>query len=185
MSLSTPTLETLQFRQATESDIETLRVFARDVFVETFSSRNSAENMAQYLNEAFTLKKIREEVLDSSNVFVLAEYQQTVIAYYKITTAFDKADPSLPAELLEKPSILLERFYVDFAWHGTHVAKQMMQHCMDLVTSLNKEYIWLGVWEENIRAQKFYQKWNFEIVGSHPFLVGDEVQTDYWMGRSI
>jgi len=185
MSSSLSTLETLQFRRAAQSDAELLAAFARTVFIETFSARNTPENMTHYLNASLTNEKILEEILDPENTFVLVEHQQVIIAYYKLTVGFETIHPSIPALFLEKASIMLERFYVDFAWHGSIVAKQMMQHCLDLAASLQKDCIWLGVWENNFRAQKFYQKWNFEIVGSHPFVMGDETQTDYWMARSL
>jgi ribosomal protein S18 acetylase RimI-like enzyme len=184
-SSSPLTLETLQFRQATESDAEKVAAFARAVFIDTFSARNTPENMAHYLNAALTNEKILEEILDSENTFVFIEHNQVIIAYYKLTTGFDPADSSIPEQLSEKASIMLERFYVDFAWHGSIVAKQMMQHCLEFAESLNKDCIWLGVWENNFRAQKFYQKWDFDIVGSHPFVMGDETQTDYWMARPL
>jgi len=184
-SSSTPTLESLKFCRAAESDADRVAAFARAIFTATFSERNAPENMAHYLNEALTNEKVFKELSDPANTFVFVEHNKTIIAYYKLTMAFDPKEPSIPVRVSDKNSIMLERFYVDFAWHGTIVAKHMMQHCLELADSLGKDCIWLGVWENNFRAQKFYQKWDFEIVGSHPFVMGSETQTDYWMARSL
>jgi ribosomal protein S18 acetylase RimI-like enzyme len=176
----------LKFRRATEQDTEALRSFAYKVFYETFAPYNTPENLTEYMRQAFSSEKIKAEILDPTNVFVVAELQQAFIAYYKLTTGFDRTDTALPAGIAEQSSsILLERFYVDFSWHGTPVAQQMMQHCLELAQSLKQQVLFLGVWEKNLRAQKFYQKWGFEIVGSHPFVVGDEIQIDFWMSRLL
>lgn len=176
------TLATLTFRRATEQDTEALCSFAYNVFHETFAPYNTPENLTDYMSQAFSVEKIKAEIMDPANVFVVAELSQALIGYYKLTTGFDRTDTSLPSVIQNHSfSILLERFYVDFSWHGTPVAKHLIQHCLELAQSLKQEILFLGVWEKNLRAQKFYQKWGFKIVGSHPFIVGDEIQTDYWM----
>jgi ribosomal protein S18 acetylase RimI-like enzyme len=38
--------------------------------------------------------------------------------------------------------------------------------------------LWLGVWERNERAKSFYRKCGFRDVGSQPFVLGTDVQTD-------
>ena len=45
--------------------------------------------------------------------------------------------------------------------------------------------MWLGVWERNWRAQAFYRKWEFTVVGDHVFLLGSDAQTDLLMERRL
>ena len=46
--------------------------------------------------------------------------------------------------------------------------------------------MWLGVWEHNYRAQKFYQKMGFEDTGyKHPFPIGNTPQTDLWYWKFL
>lgn len=105
------TLSTLKFRRITEQDTEALRSLAYKVFHETFAPCNTSENLTEYMSQAFSPEKIKAEILDTSNVFVVAELQQALIAYYKLTTGFDRMDPSLPSGIPEQSSsILLERF---------------------------------------------------------------------------
>ena len=47
------------------------------------------------------------------------------------------------------------------------------------------KYIWLGVWEENPRATRFYQKNGFVAFGKHIFKLGDDEQTDILMKRPL
>ena len=47
------------------------------------------------------------------------------------------------------------------------------------------DYLWLGVWQENQRAIKFYKDFGFEIIGVKQFIIGNEVNDDYVMGLKL
>jgi ribosomal protein S18 acetylase RimI-like enzyme len=47
---------------------------------------------------------------------------------------------------------------------------------------MNKRYLWLGVWEHNRGAIRFYERHGFVKFGEHPYYVGNDCQTD-WMMR--
>jgi len=50
---------------------------------------------------------------------------------------------------------------------------------------LNTEYLWLGVWDKNTGAIRFYERNGFVKFDEHPFYMGDELQTDYLMKLSF
>lgn len=178
-------LNAFTFRQAMVPDSAALTEFAREIFIQTFEPHNTRENMAHYLENHLTSRHIEAELADPDNVFMLLEHQDRIVAYYKLQLVFDRSDPSIPAVVLEQPSVFLERFYVGSDWHGAGVAGHLMRHCIDFAKTQNINLLWLGVWENNRRALRFYEKWNFKRIGQHPFKMGDEVQTDYWMCLSL
>jgi ribosomal protein S18 acetylase RimI-like enzyme len=45
----------------------------------------------------------------------------------------------------------------------------------------NFAYRWLGVWEKNLRAIRFYEKNDFVKFGQHIFHLGDDPHTDVMM----
>jgi ribosomal protein S18 acetylase RimI-like enzyme len=45
--------------------------------------------------------------------------------------------------------------------------------------------LWLGVWERNPRAIRFYEKCGFADAGSQTFVLGSDPQTDRIMWRSV
>jgi diamine N-acetyltransferase len=47
------------------------------------------------------------------------------------------------------------------------------------------DVVWLGVWERNLAAQRFYARWGFTRRGESSFHLGDEVQTDRIMARAV
>jgi len=60
-----------------------------------------------------------------------------------------------------------------------------MEACVAHALSRGGQTLWLWVWEQNPRAIRFYEKCGFTDVGSHPFVMGSEVQTDRVMARGI
>ena len=95
-----------------------------------------------------------------------------------------RADAPDPAVTGEAP-IELWRFYVDHAMHGLGVAGQLMAACIETARARDAATLWLGVWERNPRAIRFYEKWGFIDVGSHLFQMGTDPQTDRVMSRSV
>jgi ribosomal protein S18 acetylase RimI-like enzyme len=61
----------------------------------------------------------------------------------------------------------------------------LMQHALNLAADLKVDWIWLGVWEKNPKAQKFYEQWGFERFSEHIFQMGEESQTDWLMKKKI
>ncbi|NLV29020.1 MAG: GNAT family N-acetyltransferase, partial [Erysipelotrichaceae bacterium] len=46
-------------------------------------------------------------------------------------------------------------------------------------------YLWLGVWEHNAAAIRFYEKQGFKMCRTHQFTLGADVQTDYIMKLTV
>jgi ribosomal protein S18 acetylase RimI-like enzyme len=57
----------------------------------------------------------------------------------------------------------------------------MMDHCLQIAVDEGFDTVWLGVWEHNPKAARFYEKCGFQVFGSHAFWVGNDCQTDNLM----
>ena len=80
----------------------------------------------------------------------------------------------------------LKRIYVLAGFHGKGIAQKLMDFFLDFATKKKYEAVWLGVWEHNIRAQKFYGKYGFEDSGyTHDFPIGSTPQTDKWFWKFL
>ena len=78
----------------------------------------------------------------------------------------------------------LARLYVDTAWQGRRVADALMGAAVEAAAAGGAEGLWLGVWEHNPRAIRFYWRQGFAVVGDHRFLLGDDPQRDLVMRRA-
>ena len=61
---------------------------------------------------------------------------------------------------------------------GSGVGAALMTACIEEATRRRYDGIWLGVWGKNIRAIRFYSQWGFVQVGTQPFVLGNDRQTD-------
>ena len=93
----------------------------------------------------------------------------------------DNIEPGINAE---KP-VELSRLYAHQKRIGQGVGQMLMDACVERARAENCDVMWLGVWEYNPRAQRFYEKNGFRIVGSHVFQLGEDAQTDLLMQREL
>lgn len=166
-------------RHATIADAELLSELGARTFFETFAADNSEENMSEYLSAAFTLEQQANELSDQQRSVFIAEIEGQAVGYAMLLP--DDA----PNQITGKKPIELVRLYVSKESIGSGVGAALMQACLDEAAARNFKTIWLGVWENNHRAQAFYRKWQFEEVGTHVFHLGDDPQRDLLMQRAI
>ena len=162
-------------RKAGLEDLEFLQTIGRQTFSETFAPYNSAENLAQYLEQSFSPDKLNKELANTDSSFYLAEDNSQVIGYLKIN--FGQAQ----TELKDEDALEIERIYVLQQYHGKKVGQLLYEKAIELAAEMKKQYVWLGVWEENNRALQFYKKNGFVEFDKHIFKLGDEEQTDIMM----
>jgi ribosomal protein S18 acetylase RimI-like enzyme len=65
------------------------------------------------------------------------------------------------------------------------MANQLLNACEEHALLSGKEWIWLGVWEHNPKAQQFYRKHGYEKFSEHKFMVGQDEQTDWLMRKKL
>jgi len=82
-------------------------------------------------------------------------------------------------------AIELRRFYIEGRWHGRGLAPALMEHVLRAAVARGAAVLWLGVWERNARAIRFYRKCRFLDVGSQVFVLGADPQTDRVMLRPL
>jgi len=140
---------------------------------------NTEEDMRLYLDKTFMPDRMKGEIEDPACTFLLAVEGDSVAGYAKV-----KEQENTP-ELNGEQGFEIERIYVRKEYHGKKVGQLLMQKCLDLASEKHYKLIWLGVWEHNARAIAFYERWGFEKFGSHPFLLGTDLQTDLLMKKKL
>lgn len=166
-------------RLATTDDAELIADLSRDTFRETFAAENSKEDMNKFLNEQFTKGRLMMEVGEPENIFLLAYVDDEVAGYAKLR------DGRKPDELQRDQCMEIARLYVLKDQSGKGVGRQLMNNALDIASELKKNVVWLGVWEKNERAIRFYKHFGFEKFGQWEFLLGDDVQNDWLMKKYL
>jgi len=168
-------MEAITIKQATINDLSTLQRIGRQTFAETFSSTNSEENMANYLEEGFSAEKLVKELISEGSQFYFALLNNEAIGYLKLNTGQSQT------ELRDETAVEIERIYVLSAYHGKKVGQLLYDKAKEVAKRSGAKYVWLGVWEENPRAIRFYEKNGFVAFDKHIFKLGGEEQTDLMM----
>ena len=169
----------ITIRLANCQDAELIADLSRQTFYDSFAADNSKEDMDRFMNEQFTKEALMKEVGAEGNIFLLAYAGDEVTGYVRMREGEKRP------EFGETPSIEIARIYATQQSIGKGTGSALMQRCIDIAREMKKGVIWLGVWEHNLRAIHFYQKWGFEKFASHDFVLGSDVQTDWLMMKTL
>lgn len=168
-------MEIIDIRKVTLQDIHQLQRIGRQTFSETFAAVNTEENMNKYLEESFSIERLTDELTNSSSEFYFAVLDNQVIGYLKLNSGESQT------ELKDSKALEIERIYVLKEYHGKKVGQLLYEKAMQVARQTDADYVWLGVWEENPRAIRFYKKNGFVEFDKHIFRLGDDEQTDIMM----
>lgn len=161
------------------SDLENLRKISIQTFRETFEEVNSEEDMQKYIEENLNTDKLKIELENPNSEFFFAENENEILGYLKLN--FKNAQ----TENLDEYHFEIERIYVLKAFLGQKIGQILFDKALEIGKENKLDFVWLGVWEENHRALKFYEKNGFKVFGKHDFVLGKDVQTDLLMKLKI
>ena len=168
----------IQIRTATAADAELIADISRETFYESFAGYNTEANMDKFLTEQFSKEKLMAEAGESGNIFLLAYADNKPAGYLFLKEGTDTALQSTNA-------LEISRIYSRTSFIGKGIGKALMQAAIERAISMNKDCIWLGVWENNHRAIAFYTKFGFSKFSEHDFVLGDDVQRDWLMRLGV
>ncbi len=169
----------IEIREAKLQDISAMRAVAISSYIDTFASSNTQENMDAFLSDTYSLEKLEEEFIEKNSKLFLAFDGNDVVGFLRLR----ESDEVL--KFLGKNAVELQRLYVLTSAHGKSVGRLLMEKSMIHANQNNYEWIWLGVWEKNYKAQKFYKNWGFEKFSEHTFWMGDDPQIDWLFKKRL
>lgn len=172
---------TIDVRPATVHDGAGITELGIEIFRASFAHSLPAADLQEYLDECYTLDAIREDITNPLKTFIVATTADQRIVGFAILTqgTFEPCVESFQS------TVELQRLYVDLHTHGMGVGKALSLHLEDIARQKGYKHIWLGVWEENFKAQKVYEKMGYKKIGDHPFKMGNVTQTDYIMIKEL
>ena len=178
----------MTIQKVTEKELPTLIALARETFIAAFEKQNNPDDFAAYVNTAFTFAVFKKELDTEGSVFYLVYNDAELIGYFKLN---HNKIPHDGIHLIPEFDVIktnkmteLERIYLTDNTHGRGFATLMMHEIVALSKAENSAFVWLGVWEHNLKAIKFYQKAGFSKFGEHIFMIGDDPQTDWLMWKN-
>lgn len=165
--------------RCTLGDSRKLQEIVYETFKETFEDQNSPENMKAYLEEAFNINQVENELSNPSSHFFLVSFNDKIAGYLKVNTG------DAQTEEMDDDALEIQRIYIINKFQKLGLGKYLFNKAMDIAMKQNKKKIWLGVWEKNKNAISFYKRLGFTQTGAHSFYMGDEEQTDLIMVKKL
>lgn len=173
-------MQAIVIHPVTPDDLETLQTLSRETFYEAFAKDNNEADMQKYLEESFNSEKLTVDLNDPASFFFIAWDNNDPVGYLKLNTG------DAQTELKDDDtSVEIERIYVKSAYQGKKIGQLLYDKAEEIGREQKRKYIWLAVWEHNLKAMAFYKKNGFEKFGEHIFKLGDDEQTDIMMRKEL
>ena len=172
-------MEEIKIKKIGLAQMEQLQIVSRQTFLETFTEGNTEENLQLYLEEGFTANKLTSELADPGSEFYFAMSGNKVAGYLKINAG------QAQTEIRDRDALEIERIYILKAFQGQKVGQILFDTAINIAKQAGAGYVWLGVWEANLRAINFYKKNGFVQFDKHVFKLGTDEQTDIMMKKTL
>ncbi|AUC14605.1 hypothetical protein BTO06_05395 [Tenacibaculum sp. SZ-18] len=158
---------TKDIRLATSKDTSLLALLGRITFRESHGGYiEDKTNLDAYLDRAFSFETTAKELSDDNNIYFIIYKNNFPVGYAKLVK-------NATSEFIYNHNICrLERIYVLEEFISQKFGIDLLNKTVDKAKELDFDIIWLSVYIKNIKAIKFYQKNNFETVGSISFQIG-------------
>ncbi|OTN87815.1 hypothetical protein A5819_000263 [Enterococcus sp. 7E2_DIV0204] len=169
----------IEIKKISLNDLVALQTLSIKTFTDTFAKDNTPEDLKDYLDQAYTEKKLTSELQNKQSEFYFIYSDDQLAGYLKLNVN------DAQTETIEENALEIERIYIDSDFKRLGLGKMLYSKAIERAKALNKTAIWLGVWERNFSAMKFYHKMGFTLVGEHSFYMGEDEQTDLIMKKKL
>lgn len=165
----------LTITTCTIEDLPLLVSLSRTTFAAAFETQNNPDDFNHYMDTAFHPDQLGRELRNPMSRFFFVRADGELAGYAKVNEGDAQTD------LKHADGIELERIYVRQDFQGRKIGEWILRQVIGHAREQAKNYLWLGVWEANTAAIRFYERYGFTKMGTHPYYIGKDRQTDWLM----
>ncbi len=165
----------IEILENTPANIHALQQLSVKTFLESFGEQNTAANMQLYLNENLTYNKLVDEINHPDAQFFIVKAELIPVGYLKINFSGAQTD------IKDENGLEIERIYVLKDYQNRKIGQLLFDKAMQIAKDHSMQYLWLGVWEKNLKAINFYKRNGLLEFDTHVFKLGNDEQTDILM----
>ncbi|VTS20730.1 GNAT family acetyltransferase [Streptococcus pseudoporcinus] len=162
-----------------DGEVAILRDLAVQTFTETFGGHNTEQQLQEFFQEAYSTEILAQELKSNENLVYFLRLNSVVIGYLKVNWGKDQTEHEL------EDSFEIQRIYILNQYQGRGFGNYLFNFALEKAYQSGKAWVWLGVWEKNLKVQSLYSKYGFKKFSEHSFAVGDLVDTDWLMKKSL
>ena len=168
----------LVVRIAGEADAAALAEVAAATFALACPPDTEQQDIDDFIETNLSRESFDRYLADPARLLLLAELDRRPVGYTMLVLG-EPADPDVAAAITMRPTAELSKCYVLPAQHGGGIATALIERNVDEAAARGAIGVWLGVNQHNARANRFYEKSGFGIVGTKRFRVGAEWHDDF------
>jgi GNAT superfamily N-acetyltransferase len=166
-------------RAARPGDAALLAALGARTFTEIFGHLYPPEDLASFLAQAYSPERLAAYLTDPRAAAWILESAEGEAIGYALVGACDLPHPEVTAACGE-----LKRLYVLAAHRGGGRGGRLLEAALSWLEARGRRPIWIGVWSENLGAQKLYGRMGFEKVGEYEFPVGRTRDREFILRRA-
>ncbi|KRM71809.1 GNAT family N-acetyltransferase [Lacticaseibacillus brantae] len=170
---------TTEIKPLTDQDVPRLQTISRQTFSEAFGAGTPAADLAKFLDEAYSQEQLTQELHTAGSSFYFIYQDRKLAGYLKLNVGAAQSEP------MGDDTLEIERIYILPEFKRQGLGKSLFEFAVQQAKAAGKQAIWLGVWEHNLPAQKFYAKLGFSQFSEHVFPVGNDPQRDLLMRKAL
>ena len=165
---------------AVAADLNELSDVAAQTFPLACPASVSADNVAAFIHENLSEQRFADYLADPDRLVLAAREDGRMVGYAMLIRGVPD-DDGVQRAVTSRPAIELSKMYVLPDSHGAGVSAALMSAALSGARELRARVVWLGVNQQNLRAQRFYAKHGFTISGTKTFRLGEAIENDYVM----
>lgn len=169
---------------ALPADLPELVAVAAATFPLACPPAATPDNIAAFIAENLSEERLGSYLADPDRVVLVARDAAGITGYAMLIHGVPD-DDDVQRAVPERPAIELSKIYVLPERHGAGYAAALLTAALRRAAELGFSSVWLGVNQENQRAQRFYTKHGFTVNGTKSFQLGAGVENDYVMVRAV
>ena len=174
----------LQLRRATAADAAELARIAAITFPLACPPSTTEQAKSDFIAKALSERAFAGYLAAVDHILLLAEVDGVSAGYTMLVTG-EPHDSDVAAAVSGRPTVELSKVYVMPEHHGGGVAAALVEASLDAAAATGAASVWLGVNNENARANRFYEKSGFAVVGEKKFRLGDVDEDDFVRERVL
>lgn len=151
--------------KAREEDNKVIVSIGQNSVAEAHKGSCPQEDLDAYIAANYNDAAIKSELNNSTNIYHILYYHDKAVGFSKII--LNAQHNNIKLENAAK----LDRIYLLNDYQGLKLGFELLKHNVDFAKNNGQTAIWLYTWTGNSKAINFYNKFGFEVVGSHNFYV--------------
>ncbi|WP_445170588.1 GNAT family N-acetyltransferase [Mycolicibacterium sp. Dal123E01] len=169
---------------ATASDVDELAEVAAATFPLACPPSTPRDAVDAFVSAHLSSPRFADYLTDPTRTVLAARDGGRIVGYaILIDGVGDDAD--VARAVISRPAVELSKIYVLPDSHGSGTAGALMAAAVAHAHAGGARCLWLGVNQKNERAQRFYTKHGFTIVGTKSFPMGTHTEHDYVLARPL